>query len=50
MSTSELHQCYNKGCGKEYREDENAEGNECLVVDTSYENLVEIRAVTHKYS
>ena len=52
MSASELLQCYNKGCGKEYREEENAEGNECLVVDTklSYENLVEIHAVTHKFS
>lgn len=36
MSTSELLQCYNKGCSKKYREDENAEGNECLVVGTSY--------------
>lgn len=27
MSTSELLQCYNKGCGKEYREDENGEGD-----------------------
>lgn len=27
MSTSELLRCYNKGCGKEYREDENGEGN-----------------------
>jgi len=29
MSTSELLQCYNKGCGKEYRKDENGEGNVC---------------------
>jgi len=29
MSTSELLQCYNKGCGKEYREDGNGEGNVC---------------------
>lgn len=27
MSTNELLQCYNKGCGKEYKEDENGEGN-----------------------
>ena len=27
MSMSELLQCYNKGCGKEYREDENGEGD-----------------------
>lgn len=27
MSTRELLQCYNKGCGKEYKEDENGEGD-----------------------
>lgn len=28
MSTNQLLRCYNKSCGKEYKEDENGEGND----------------------
>ena len=31
MSTDQLLLCYNKGCGKQYKEDENREGNDHLV-------------------
>ena len=30
MSTNLLLRCYNKGCGKEYNEDENGEGNDLI--------------------
>lgn len=29
MSTDQLLLCYNKGCGKQYKDDENGEGNDC---------------------
>ena len=32
MSTDQLLRCYNKGCGKEYKEEENGEGNNTLEV------------------
>ena len=46
MSTSDCLRCYNKGCGKEYREEENGEGDYCRQFIVSFNNLVQFHAVT----
>lgn len=43
MSSALLLRCYNKGCGKEYKEQENGEGNFVIYFRTEVHTLLSDR-------